>query len=148
MRFLFAAGLVLASCSSAAEEPISTTETIESAAPTTAGSEPADSAEQQFPDVVGAVASQDEAGSWTFSVTLSSPYDTPDRYADSWRVRDADGTVYGERFLSHDHANEQPFTRSQSGIEIPETVDEVIIEGRDQLNGWGGTILTFILDRS
>ncbi|MFW2380292.1 MAG: hypothetical protein ACN4GZ_00940 [Acidimicrobiales bacterium] len=148
MRFLIAASLMLASCSSAAEEPTATQPSVESASPTTAGSEPENDAEQQFPDVVGADATQDESGSWTFAVTLSSPYDTPDRYADSWRVRGSDGTVYGERFLTHDHANEQPFTRSQSGIEIPDTVDEVIIEGRDQVNGWGGTTLTFTLDRS
>jgi hypothetical protein len=135
VRFLVAAGLVLASCGSPAQ-------------PTNSGVEAATASEQRFPDVVGAVATQDQAGSWTFSVTLSSPYDSPGRYADSWRVRNAEGIVYGERFLTHDHANEQPFTRSQSGIRIPDTVSEVIIEGRDQLYGWGGTTLTLTLDRS
>ncbi len=148
MRFLIAAVLVLTSCTSAAEEPAIQPSSSEPSdnAPTTL--EPAPPGEPLFPDVVAAVATRDEPGVWTFSVTLSSPYDSRERYADSWRVRASDGTVYGERFLSHDHANEQPFTRSQSGIEIPESVEQVIIEGRDQRSGWGGTTLTLTLDRS
>jgi hypothetical protein len=46
---------------------------------------------------------------------------------------------FGVRILTHDHANEQPFTRSQSGIEIPADVSSVIVEGRDRVSGWGGT---------
>ena len=100
---------------------------------------------QRFPDVIGATATFD-GQTWTIAATLSSPYDTPERYADSWRVLGLDGTVYGERFLTHDHANEQPFTRSQSGIVIPDGVDVVIIEGRDQQYGWGGDTFELLLD--
>ncbi|MFN3254692.1 MAG: hypothetical protein ACE37B_03265 [Ilumatobacter sp.] len=103
-------------------------------------------AEQQFPDVVDASATFDGA-TWTIAATVSSPYDTPERYADAWRVIGPDGTVYGERILTHDHADEQPFTRSQSGIEIPADVDEVVIEGRDQANGWGGSTFVLALPR-
>ncbi|NNE96331.1 MAG: hypothetical protein HKN24_09915 [Acidimicrobiales bacterium] len=142
MRLAFAAVLVLVSCGSTApQSEVSQSPPIETASTT----EP--TAEQRFPDVVAAEATQDAGGTWTFAVTLSSPYDTPDRYADSWRVKGPDGTVYGERFLTHDHANEQPFTRSQSGIEIPDNVDTVEIEGRDQVYGWGGTTLTLELQR-
>ena len=98
-----------------------------------------------FPDVLAAEAIRADDGTWTFAVTLSSPYDTPEHYADAWRVVDPDGTEYGSLVLLHDHANEQPFTRSQAGIEIPEGVTTVRIEGRDQLNGWGGTFLNFEL---
>lgn len=105
-----------------------------------------DSAADRFPDVLSAEATYDDAAaSWSFAVTLSSPYDTPERYADGWRVMDADGAVYGVHTLAHDHANEQPFTRRQSGVEIPDTVDEVIIEGRDQRNGFGGATVTVSL---
>lgn len=103
--------------------------------------------DQLFPDVVAVEANSEGGNSWQFSVTLSSPYDSPDRYADSWRVVGPDGTVYGERFLTHDHAGEQPFTRSQSGIEIPPEVDTVTVEGRDQVSGWGGTTMEFKLPR-
>ena len=100
-----------------------------------------------FPDVVGVNASQDGDGSWRFDVTLSSPYDEVDRYADAWRVRavDDEAAVYGERILLHDHANEQPFTRSQSGIEIPDGTMIVLVEGRDQINGWGGATMEYLL---
>lgn len=102
--------------------------------------------EQRFPDVVDATATLDADGTWTFAVTLSSPYDGPDRYADAWRVVAPDGTVLGERSLLHHHANEQPFTRSLSGVTIGTDVDTVTIEGRDQRYGYGGGTLTIDLD--
>ena len=95
---------------------------------------------EQFPSIVSATAEFDEpTGLWAFDVTVSSPYDTPDRYADGWRVIGSDGTVYGTHTLTHDHADEQPFTRRQSGVSIPEDVTNVTIEGRDQSNGFGGS---------
>ena len=69
-------------------------------------------------------------------MTVSSPYDTPERYADAWRVVGPDGSEYGIRVLTHDHESEQPFTRSQGGIEIPGDVTIVTIEGRDLANGY------------
>lgn len=102
--------------------------------------------DERFPDVVDATAEFD-GETWTISATLSSPYDSPERYADAWRVVGPEGTVYGERILTHDHANEQPFTRSQSGIEIPDDVGEVTIEGRDQVSGYGGETFTLTLPR-
>lgn len=81
------------------------------------------------------------AGEGTFSlaVTISSPYDSPERYADGWRVLTQDGAVLGSHTLLHDHANEQPFTRTQSGLAIPRGVDVVVVEGRDSRYGYGGT---------
>jgi hypothetical protein len=98
-----------------------------------------------YPDVVGVSASRDADGSWTFAVTLSSPYDSPERYADAWRVVGPDGEVFGILELAHDHAAEQPFTRSQSGIVIPEGVTTVTVEGRDQASGWGGATMDHVL---
>lgn len=98
----------------------------------------ADGAAQLHPEVVDAVFEQADDGSWTVAVTLSSPYDSPERYADAWRVTSIGGTtMYGIRELTHDHADEQPFTRSQSGIEIPLTEKTVLVQGRDLENGWG-----------
>lgn len=99
-----------------------------------------------FPDVLDATATFD-GSTWTVSATLSSPYDSPERYADAWRVVGPDGTVYAERILTHDHASEQPFTRSQSGIEIPDAVTTVTIEGRDQISGYGGQTFQLELSR-
>lgn len=110
------------------------------------GTDELEELEELYPDVIDATAEFDGT-SWTFSATLSSPYDSPERYADAWRVVGPDGTVYGERILTHDHATEQPFTRSTSGVAIPAGVDEVTIEGRDQLSGWGGDTVTIALER-
>lgn len=90
-----------------------------------------------FPDVLDVTVTP-TGSTYRFDVTMSSPYDTPQRYADAWRVRGPDGTVYGVRELLHDHQFEQPFTRSLPGVSIPEGVETVIVEGRDQINGWGG----------
>ena len=109
------------------------------------GEEADDTPVLDFPTVVAAEAAQAADGTWRFDVTLSSPYDTPAHYADAWRVRDADGTVYGVRELLHDHANEQPFTRSLSGVEIPDGVTVVEIQGRDSENGWAPEHLEFEL---
>lgn len=94
-----------------------------------------------FPDVIDAEATRNDDGTLRFDVTISSPYDTPQRYADAWRIRSKDGTVYGVRELLHDHASEQPFTRSLDGVEIPDGVAGVVVEGRDRDNGWGGTTM-------
>ncbi len=102
-------------------------------------------ADDAFPSVIGAAATPDGDGTWRFDVTISSPYDTPERYADAWRVLGPDGNEYGIRILAHDHASEQPFTRSQSGIAIPADVEIVTIQGRDLANGWGGATFELTL---
>lgn len=95
-----------------------------------------------FPDVEHVEVTASGTNTFDFAVTISSSYDTPQQYADGWRVQSPDGTVLGEHTLTHDHASEQPFTRTQSGVEIPEGVTQVTIEGRDQANGFGGTTVT------
>lgn len=97
--------------------------------------------EQPFPDVLDATISR-EGDTYRIAVTLSSPYDSPERYADGWRIMDTEGRTLAEHTLLHDHATEQPFTRAQSGVTIPDGVGELIVEGRDLCNGYGGTTLT------
>ncbi len=94
-------------------------------------------ADADFPDVIEAELS-DEGDTYSLKVTMSSEYDTPERYADGWRVLDAKGNELGTMELGHDHASEQPFTRSQSDLEIPDGVETVTIEGHDLENGYGG----------
>ena len=105
-----------------------------------------DTTADRFPEILDVVATRDDTtDTWRFAVTISSPYDSPERYADGWRVVGPDGTVFGVHTLTHDHATEQPFTRTQTGVEIPSDVDEVTIEGRDLVNGFGGATLTIDL---
>ena len=103
---------------------------------------PAEPGGDRFPDVL--VVELRPRGDRTFdvAVTLSSPYDTPQRYADGWRVMDREGNVLGTHTLMHDHAGEQPFTRTQPGLHIPDGTETVTVEGRDQANGFGGLALT------
>ena len=108
--------------------------------PITASTVP-ETTSDDFPDILAAQATPTGDNTWRFDVTVSSTYDTPQRYADAWRVVGPDGTEFGIRVLAHDHASEQPFTRSQSGIVIPADVTTVTIEGRDLANGWGGGFL-------
>jgi hypothetical protein len=42
------------------------------------------------------------------------------------------------RLLLHPHVEEQPFTRSQSGIVIPEGVTRVRVRAHDLVDGYGG----------
>ncbi|WP_010205548.1 hypothetical protein [Salinibacterium sp. PAMC 21357] len=95
-----------------------------------------------FPDVEEVQVTESGTNTFDFAVTISSAYDTPQQYADGWRVLSPDGAVLGEHTLTHDHASEQPFTRTQSGVEIPDGITEVTVEGRDQANGYGGTTVT------
>lgn len=139
--------LMLAGCSAETTDP-SPAATAGSAvlAPT----EPAGTSAttgQLYPDVIDASATRTAEGTWRFSATLSSPYDSPRRYADAWRVLTTEGTELGVRELAHDHAGEQPFTRSLSGVQVPPEVDEVIIQGRDQVSGWGGATVQVQLNR-
>ncbi|MBB4930764.1 hypothetical protein F4561_001584 [Lipingzhangella halophila] len=127
-----AAGLVLAGCYGDVPED--------------AGAEASDGssehADQRYPDVREVEVEEGSGGTVDLAVTISSPYDTPERYADGWRVKGPDDTVYGEHELAHDHQNEQPFTRTQSGVRIPDGVDEVVVEGRDSEHGYGGATET------
>lgn len=136
--------LALGGCSSddepSAKNPTATT-TAPRLPPTLSG------AEQRYPDVIDVVVEEESAGVFAFSVTISSPYDTPDRYADGWRIIGPDTSVYGEHTLTHDHASEQPFTRTQRGVEIPSDVDEVTVEGRDLEHGYGGGTVTATIER-
>ena len=96
--------------------------------------------EQKYPDVVDVSVEYQSGNKYRFAVTLSSPYDSPERYADAYRIKTLEGEVLGERILHHHHANEQPFTRRLNGVEVPEGIDRVVVEGRDQRYGYGGKI--------
>ena len=85
--------------------------------------------------VEGAMASK-SGDTWSFSVTLSHGDTGWDDYADGWRVVLEDGTVLGTRELLHPHVNEHPFTRSLSGVAIPEGVETVYIEARTNVGDW------------
>jgi hypothetical protein len=93
---------------------------------------------QRYPDVVGVEVESSGENRFDFDVTLSSPYDSPSRYADAFRILGPGDEVLGVRELLHHHANEQPFTRRLSGVEVSADIDNVTVQGRDQAHGYGG----------
>ncbi|MBT53193.1 MAG: hypothetical protein CMF72_07330 [Mameliella sp.] len=89
----------------------------------------------EAPEIEGATA-QRSGDVWTVSVTLRHPDTGWDHYADGWRVELPEGRVLATRVLLHPHETEQPFTRSQSGIRIPEGTEQVMIRARCSVDGW------------
>ena len=102
-------------------------------------------AEQQFPDVLKAQVRATGENTFNFDVTISSPYDTPARYADAFHVKTLSGEILGERILWHDHQHEQPFTRDLYGVTIPAEIKTVEIQARDQRYGYGGAAIQVAL---
>ena len=76
------------------------------------------------------------ADTWRFDVTISHADTGWNHYADGWRVLDMNGKELGMRVLTHPHVKEQPFTRSLSGVRIPEATTEVQVQARDLPGGW------------
>ncbi len=100
---------------------------------------------QRFPDVLSATVRATSAQRFDFDVTIASPYDTPKRYADGFRVTRLSGELLGERTLWHDHQHEQPFTRDLHGVTIAPGVLAVRIQARDQKHGYGGRSIELAL---
>ena len=73
-----------------------------------------------------------------FDVTVTHGDEGWDHYADAWDVLDPEGNVLGTRTLYHPHVNEQPFTRSLSGVRIPGDVKRVTIRAHDSDHKYGG----------
>jgi len=96
-------------------------------------------------DEVRVVAATATAGSggWRFDVTLRHDDTGWENYADGWGVYTLDGVALGYRVLVHPHVDEQPFTRSLSGVIIPAGTRQVIIRPHDLVHGNGPD---FVLD--
>ena len=75
-------------------------------------------------------------GSYRFDVTVRHADEGWDHYADGWQVLAPDGSVLGERRLLHPHVDEQPFTRSLSGVVVPPGTRTVRIRAHDSVHGY------------
>lgn len=100
-------------------------------------------------DVEFVHAVQTGVDTWTFHVTVRHPDTGWEDYADGWDVILPDNTIIKPdesapftRLLLHPHENEQPFTRSQSGIVIPSEVTTVTVRAHDLVDGFGGQTVT------
>ena len=93
-------------------------------------------------DVTNVKVTQQPNGTYQFHVTVSHHDDGWEHYANKWDIIGPDGTIYGTRTLYHPHVNEQPFTRSLSGITIPNDVEQVTIRAHDLIHEYGGKTMT------
>lgn len=101
-----------------------------------AGADPADIVDARF----------DRTGDgWRVSVTLRHGDTGWDDYADGWRIETLDGAVLGTRELLHPHVEEQPFTRSLSGVSVPSGLSEVAIRASTLPEDWAAETRTFAL---
>jgi hypothetical protein len=73
---------------------------------------------------------------WHISTTLRHDDTGWEPYADAWRVLTDTGDVLGTRVLYHPHVDEQPFTRSLSGVVIPVARSIIYVEAHDKVHGW------------
>ncbi|MFT5193151.1 MAG: hypothetical protein ACI9EW_000316 [Cellvibrionaceae bacterium] len=87
-------------------------------------------------------------GTWNFAVTLEHADNGWEDYADGWDVVLPDGSVIKPsadspftRLLTHPHDTEQPFTRSQSGIVIPDQATTVFVRAHELVEGYGATVV-------
>ena len=84
----------------------------------------------------------------TFHVTVSHPDTGWEDYCNGWDVVTGEGEVLKRsptdrftRLLLHPHENEQPFSRSQSGIRVPSGVTSLTIRAHDLVDGFGGKVV-------
>lgn len=56
--------------------------------------------------------------SYWFEVTVKSPDEGCEQYADWWEIIDETGELLYRRILTHSHVNEQPFTRSGGPLKV------------------------------
>ena len=88
-------------------------------------------------DVVGVKVTK-QGETFRFDVTLKHADTGWKHYANKWDVVGPGGKVLGTRVLHHPHVNEQPFTRSLSGVKILAEVREVTVRGYGSKHGLGG----------
>lgn len=89
-------------------------------------------------DIVDVKVVKQAGNTYRFDVTVKHADSGWDHYADGWEVVGPDGKVLGKRTFYHPHVNEQPFTRSLSGVRIPASLEWVTLRAHDSVHKTGG----------
>ena len=79
--------------------------------------------------------------SYRVTATVSSPDTGWEKYADRLVVRTPSGFVLQSLELEHPHLTEQPFTRTFTGVRIPEGEEVVEVAAKDSVEGFCGKIV-------
>lgn len=95
-------------------------------------------------DVVSVELEKVNNGIYHFNVALKHADTGWYHYADRWEILTPDGRILGTRLLAHPHVDEQPLTRSLSGVKSPKDVKKVEIRWHDSVNAFGGK--TMVVD--
>ena len=97
--------------------------------------------------VVAVNAEKTGQDTYRFDVTVRHADEGWNHYADKWDVVAPDGTVLATRTLYHPHVNEQPFTRSLSGVKISSSITKVRLRAHDSVHAYGGETISVNLPR-
>ena len=87
-------------------------------------------------EIVAVKMQPEGGGSYRFDVTLRHRDTGWEHYADGWQLLDPNGKLIAERILYHPHVNEQPFTRSLSGVALPASIDHLFVRAHDNVHGY------------
>jgi len=96
-------------------------------------------------DVVEVKVSKSGKNSYNFTVTVLHKDTGWKHYANKWDIIDEKGIILGTRVLHHPHVEEQPFTRSLSGVEIPDNIKAVKVRAYDSVHEYGGKVVSIKL---
>jgi len=97
-------------------------------------------------DVVAVEVKSPGNQTYSFNVTVSHADQGWDHYADRWEIIAPNGEILARRVLAHPHTNEQPFTRSLSGVKIPVDIHQITVRAHDSVHAYGGTTKRIVLD--
>ena len=89
-------------------------------------------------DVISVTVAETGTRIYRFEVTVRHEDSGWEHFADRWEVLGPDGRVLATRKLLHPHENEQPFTRSLSGVRVPPGIVSVTIRAHDNMHEYGG----------
>ncbi len=84
---------------------------------------------------------RERAGTYRLDVAIRHGDTGWKHYADKWDVVAPGGEILATRVLLHPHENEQPFTRSLTGVSIPGGIARVTIRAHDKIHGYGGKVI-------
>ena len=101
-----------------------------------------------YAQVTKVLATQKSTGNWCFGTSVRHNDQGWAHYADGWEVIDIEGNQLGYRKLGHPHDNEQPFTRSQCNIKIPDDISKVIVRAKCNKHGYGGKAFVVNLNKN